>query len=330
MSWRDSLKGDALSWLREPDPINPAIRYFVLRDLLDRPADDPEVVAARSAIMTQGPVPVILDAQHPDGYWERPGGGYGKYHGTVWQIMLLSDLGADPTDARVRRGCDYVLDHSIARNGGFAYTNATTPGGVVHCLNGNLLYGLIRLGYLDDPRLRQALDWQVHAITGEDPMQYYPSGTSGPDFTCAINAMQPCGWGATKALKALSAVPPEQRTAHMRRALERGARFLLRYDLAQANYPFTGKVSSSWFKLGFPLSYWSDVLETLAALVALGYGGDPCLAPAFQWLMSKQDAQGRWQLENALNGKMWIDIEQRGQPSKWITLRALRVLKAVA
>jgi hypothetical protein len=330
LSWLNPVKGDALSWLCEPDPANPAIAYFALRDLLDRPADDPEVQAAQAAIMADGPVPVILDAQHPEGYWQQPGGGYGKYRGTVWQIMLLSELGADPSDERVQRGCDYVLGHSRASTGAFSYTRTSSPGGVVHCLNGNLLHALIRLDYLDDPRVQQALEWQARAITGDEPRQYHPSGTSGPDFACAINAQQPCGWGATKALKALSAVPPERRSPTVRRALERGAHFLLRYDLATADYPYTGRVSPTWFKLGFPLSYWSDVLETLAGLVALGYGRDPRLAGVYRWLLNKQDAHGRWTLEKSLNGKMWIDIEKNGAPSKWITLRVLRVLKAVA
>jgi hypothetical protein len=113
------------------------------------------------------------------------------------------------------------------------------------------------------------------------------------------------------------------------RAIECSVHFLLRYDVARADYPATGKVSPARFKLGFPLTYWSDVLETLAVLVALGYGHDSRLADAYDWLLSKRDAQGRWKLEHALNGKMWIDIEEQGKPSKWITLRALRVLKAV-
>ena len=65
-------------------------------------------------------------------------------------------------------------------------------------------------------------------------------------------------------------------------------------------------------------------------LVELGYGDDPRLANALQLVLSKQDAQGFWKLENTLNGKMWADIEEKGKPSKWITLRALRVLKHVA
>lgn len=72
------------------------------------------------------------------------------------------------------------------------------------------------------------------------------------------------------------------------------------------------------------------MLETLGVLVALGYGRDVRLVDAVDWLLSKQDPQGRWTLEHGLNGKMWVDIEQQGKPSKWITLRALRVVKALS
>ena len=89
----------SLSWLLEPDPQNPGVRYFALRDLLDRSPDELEVRQARKEMMTSGPVPVILATQHPDGYWVKPGGGYSpKYQGTVWQIIFLAELGADPTD----------------------------------------------------------------------------------------------------------------------------------------------------------------------------------------------------------------------------------------
>ena len=87
-------------------------------------------------------------------------------------------------------------------------------------------------------------------------------------------------------------------------------------------------MSSTWFKLGFPLSYWSDVLEITSVLVDLGYGDDPCLESAIQFILGKQDEQGRWKLENTMN-RMWVDIEKKGKPSKWVTLRALRVLKCV-
>ena len=331
-NWKTHLKADPLPWLLEPDPENPGVRYFALADLLDRPANDSEVSAARRAVMTTGPVPIILDAQENDGFWVKPGSGYSpKYRGTTWQIIILADLGADPAaDERVQRGCEYLLSHSIASNGAFSVYTKPVPSGSVHCLNGNLLYALLRLGYGDEPRVQTALDWQARAITGEGAFQYLKSGTSGPSFACSVNEGLPCGWGATKAMKALAAVPSNQRTPVIERAVEAGVAFLFSRDPALADYPYTQRVSSTWFKLGFPLSYWSDVLETTTVLAELGYGNDPRLANALEFILSKQDDQGRWKLENSLNGKMWTDIEEKKKPSKWVTLRVLHLLKQVS
>lgn len=330
LEWQSMLNDNPIPWLLEPDPANPGVRYFALRELLERPEDDPEVRQARASIMATGPVPKILDAQYPAGYWVKPGGGYSpKYRSTVWQIIFLAELGADPADERVRRGCEYILSHSIAANGAFSAYQKPVPSGSILCLNGNLLYALQRLGYRDDPRVQTALDWLVRAITGEGGFRYLRSGTTGPGFACSANEGRPCAWGANKAMKALLAVPEAQRTLAMQRAIAVGAEFLLSRDPAVADYPYSGRVSSTWFKLGFPLTYWSDVLETTTVLTELGYGDDPRLSNALQLILSKQDAQGRWKLENALSGKMWTDIEEKGKPSKWVTLRALRVLKHV-
>lgn len=328
MTHMDILRGDPLPWLLEPDAENPAVRYFTLRDLLDRPEDDSEVRKAKAKIMKSGPVPAILKAQHPEGYWVKTGNSYSpKYQGGVWQIILLAELGADPSDKRVRRGCEYLLSHSLAANGGFSAARAVTSSYALHCLNGNLAAALLRLGYADDPRLKGVVRWLAQAITGEGDFQYYKSGTCGPTFACGINLSQPCGWGAVKAMKAMSAIPPKQRTPGVKRAIKVGADFLLSRDPAAADYPYTRRVSTTWFKLGFPLSYWADVLENVAVLVNLGYGNDPRLENALEFILSKQDDQGRWKLANSLNGKMWIDIEKRGRPSKWVTLRVLRMLK---
>ncbi|MCE7980045.1 MAG: nitrogen fixation protein NifH [Caldilinea sp. CFX5] len=317
----------ALTWLLELDPINPGVRYFALRDLLDRPPADAEVRQAQAAIMTTGPVPQILATQAPNGSWGGPQEENG-YRSTPWQIMMLADLGADPNDERVQRGCDYLLHTNLAANGAFAaLMPRPVPSKAVHCHNGELLYALIRLGRLDDPCVQGALAWQCRAITGVGEVQYYKSGTAGPGFACGVNSGQPCGWGATKALRGLSAIPVERRTEAIQAAIDVGAAFLLSRDPAVADYPYIERVSSSWHKFGFPLSYQSDMLETTAALVDLGYGDDPRLGHALQFILSKQDQQGRWRMERSLNGKMLVDIEAKGQASKWVTLRALRVLK---
>lgn len=317
-----------LDWLLEPDAQNPGARYFALRDLLGLPESDPAVRAAREAVMRGGPVPLILAAQSPEGWWAKPGSGYSpKYQGTVWSLLFLAELGADPADERVRRGCEYLLSHSPAANGAFAASQKPVPSAAVHCLNGNLLYALRRLGFASDPRAQQAQDWLARSIVGEEPITYYASAVSGPGFACAVNEKRPCAWGANKAVRALLQIPPEERSPLIQRALQTGAELLLSRDPAAADYPFTGKVSSAWFKPGFPLSYWSDALETLANLIDLGYAADPRLQAGLEWLESKRAPDGRWKLENNLNKKMWVDIETQGKPSKWVTLRALKALK---
>jgi len=323
------LNADPLPWLLRPDRQHPGVRLLVLRDLLGRPASDAEVVRAQKAVMRSGPVPAILNAMQPEGYWFKPGGGYSpKYLSTIWQIIWLAELGADPTDRRVRTACEYILEHSRAANGAFAYFERPAPHGAVHCLNGNLAWALQRLGFARDPRLWEVLEWIARATTGEGPIDFYASGTNAPGFACAINLQQPCGWGANKSIRALLAVPPRKRTPLIQRALRRGAQFLLSRDPAAADYPYTNRVSSTWFRLGFPQSYWSDVLETVENLALLGHAQDQRLARAWRWVLAKQDDRGRWPLENPIRARMWAEIETERGPSKWVTLRALRALKA--
>ena len=319
------LNNDPLPWLLADDPENPGVRYFALGDLLTMPQDTPEVHRARQAILQSGPVPRILEAQQAEGNWIST---RINYQATTWQIVLLAELGADPQDERVHRGCEYLLQHTIAANHAFSWGQPPVPSSALHCMNGLYLYALTHLGFANDERVQAAFEWQAKAITGElPPNQYYKSGTSGAGFACGVNLGQPCGWGATKAMRALAALPESLRSPAMLRAIQAGVEFLLGHDLTKADFPYTERISSTWFKFGFPLSYWSDILETTAVLVDLGYGADPRLAGVLQLILDKQDAQGRWKLENTLNGKMWADIEVRGKPSKWVTLRAVRVLQ---
>jgi hypothetical protein len=106
---------------------------------------------------------------------------------------------------------------------------------------------------------------------------------------------------------------------------------LFSVDPADATWPagFSDKPSQNWWKFGFPIFYATDLLQVVEALVALGYGADPRLARALAIIREKQDANGRWALEYEYTGKTWVDFGVKKQPSKWVTLRALRVLKAV-
>jgi hypothetical protein len=336
LAWTSRLRADPLPWLLEPD--HPAVRHLALRQLIDRPTDHPEVRESRAAAMRSDPIAAILAAQHPDGHWEKPGPGYAtKYRGTVWQVIFLDQLGAEPAHPRVTRACEYVLSHTQSANGGFGASGAMTaapppPSAVLHCLNGNLLRALIGFGWLDDERVERAVDWQVRAITGDCMKRWYASGTCGPGFACAANEQLPCAWGAIKALGGLARIPVERRSGPMSRAIDIGVAFLLSRDPADADYPAgwgNQRPNGSWFKLGFPSGYVADVLQNLEVLAELGQAKDPRLERAIEWLLARQDEQGRWSNQYAYNGKTWVDFERHGAPSKWVTLRACRVLRRV-
>lgn len=335
VSWRNHVRADPLPWLLARD--TPAVRAATLQRLLGEAPDAPLVAEARKAAMHAEPIRSILAAQDPAGWWVKPGPGYSpKYRGTVWQVIFLDQLGADGTHPRVARACDYVLTWTVTPSGGFGSAGTAAEAGppssrVIHCLNGNLVRALIGLGCLDDERVQGAVGWAARAITGEEAVRWYASGTSGPGFACGANEGLPCAWGALKELAALARIPPRRRSPLVRRAVAQGVEFLFSRDPAAADYPMgwgNTKPSGSWFRPGFPLGYVSDVVQTLEVLAECGHGGDERLARALTWLEALQDADGRWHNRYAYNGKTWIDIERQGAPSKWVTLRACAVLRA--
>ena len=319
------LNADPVAWLLERDEVNPGVRYFALRDLLDRSTDDAELTTAQAAVMDTGPVPAILDAQQSEGYWGKPGPGYTpKYRSTLWQVLFLAQLGANGQNERVRRAIEYVFAHAQTKRGAFAINGR--PSTAIHCLWGNVVRAFLDLGIWGDERLDWAIDALARSITGDGYERYLKSGVQSPGFLCSANYGLPCAWGAVRALWALNGVPSSARTAAVEDAIEASADFLLSHDVVRADYPHKERINSSWFKFGYPLGYVTDVLLNLEVLTEAGLGDDPRVNEAIEFVLSKQDGQGRWKMEYSYNGKMWVDVEKKGHPSKWVTLRAVRML----
>lgn len=336
MAWQEQLKGDSLSWLLAPE--SPGVRYLALRDLLNCPEDDPELCIAREEAHRQGPIASVLAEMDETGYWVEPGPGYNpKYRSTVWALILLAQLGASVgEDERIAQVCAYLLDQALTSGGQF--TASGTPSGTADCLQGNLCWALVELGY-DDPRLTLAFDWMARSVTGEGiapaherqaAVRYY-AGKCGPLFACGSNNRLPCAWGAVKVMQAFSVWPAERRTGLIQRAVQQGVNFLFSTDPAVAAYPsgYSDRPSGNWWKFGFPVFYVTDLLQNVEVLARLGYGDDLRLANALAIVREKQDAQGCWPLEYSYSGKTWVDFGPKKQPNKWVTLRALRVLRLV-
>jgi hypothetical protein len=328
------MRQDVIDWLLEQD--GSGVDYIAMRDLTG--AGEKELVEVKEQVHREGPIAQILDRMDPGGWWEKPGAGYSpKYTGTVWSLILLSQLGASvDADERLSVPCKYYLDHAMTVHGQISANG--TPSNTVDCLQGNMLATMLDMGY-EDPRLNKAFEWMAMTVTGEGvapmgdkstPLRYY-SGKIGPDFACGANNKLACAWGAVKVMLAFSRLPAEKRTGLIERAIDRGVDFLLGVDPATAAYPcgYAEKPSGNWWKFGFPVFYITDILQIAEALVVLGYGDDPRLKNTLDLIRGKQDAGGRWSLEFSYEGKTWLDFGKKKQPNKWVTLRALRVLKAI-
>lgn len=330
--WRSWLRADPTAWLLEDD--NPSVRYLTLVDILDKSHADLEVAEARAAIMTAGVVPAILERQHPEGHWGSPGNPYAKYGGSVWQLVILAELAAEGSDERICRACGFILEAlQDVQSYGFSYQRNKRSGGgrhsgVIPCLTGNLVWSLLRLGWGDDPRVRLAVQWIVRYQRFDDVVDDAPTGWPYDVFVDCWGR-HTCHMGAVKALKALAEIPAADRSDGVRRTIEEGAEYVLRHRIHKRSHDLTRVSKPGWLRLGFPRMYQTDVLEVLGILTRLGYH-DERMRDALDVVVSKQDADGRWTLADTFNGRFLVDIEDKGKPSKWVTLNALRVLKAWA
>jgi len=348
LSWQKLLQKSPINWLLEKE--NPSIRYFTLRDLLEREEDDSELVQAKAAIESSRILTKIFSNQKPDGYWENRERPYlPKYRSTYWQVMILGQMGADKCDERVQRTCEFVLSLQLDEGGFSAYTREQAleeyewmrtrtalkeklqaePQAwaqsllIEHqysCLTGNTCAAMLRLGYDGDSRVKKAVNWLVR-------IQNSDGGWLCPYWKAHVRDTHGCFYGTICPLEAFSEVQESERSTEMKQAIEIGAEFLLMHRLYKADHHGYKVINRQWLRFGFPWFYGYNVLRGLSVLTKLGYIEDERLIDAVKVLIQKRQPDGTWLLESAPTGRMHANIETVGKPSKWITLNALRVLK---
>jgi hypothetical protein len=265
----------------------------------------------------------------------------------VWSLISLAELGASmKEDKRVGTACAYYLAHALAKGGQF--TPAGGPASTADCLQGNMLLSLMDLG-CRDKRLDTAYEWMARTVTYKDmPRKINRDGLApadgvpgpfryldrfGPLFACRTNSDLPCSWAAVKVMMAFSRLPIERRTDLIKRAIDIGVDFFLTGDPSTADFPGhrIGVPDPRWWQFRFPSFWGADILQIAEAFTALGYGADPRLSNTFNLIREKQDENGRWLMEFVDNShKMWVKYGVKGKPNKWVTLRAMRVLKHAA
>lgn len=334
---------ETLDWLTEPD--NPAVAVMTRTEFLGKPmTDDLEALWGRR---NEYPlVAAIVEAQRDDGSWDVPSRDYQKYRGSLWQIHLLGEMYADGSDERIQRGADYAFSRQLD-DGSFSASNGKRSGSIP-CLTANVGRALARMGWARDERVVGALRSCVEL--------YREIGAADCRQMCDFHLNAYCHMLTPKLLLFMAEVPEELwpdgthflrgeciaklRDKHVFRSLpEESKEFEERFwslpsnkregvlEEFMAEHPqLHYKEKAGWLRFGYPLSYNSDALEALWALARSSELTEPAYADALELVRSAADPQMRWKLRNSLNGKMFADVEKKGQPSKWLTLRALQVL----
>ncbi len=327
--WKSHLNSDPIEWLLEEN--NPSVRYFTLRDILDRPKNDLEVKNAQEKIMRIGVVPKILAKQEIGGYWGIPENFYSraKYKGTSWQLITLAELGADGNDERIRKTCEFILKTAQDPiSGAFSYISNKNGEGdyerVLPCLTANMVWSLIKFGYLEDERVQKAIEWIIKYQRFDDEPGKAPNEWPYKRWKRCYGE-RTCHSIIVKSLKVFSEIPKNKRTPEMVDYIGKGAEHMLNHHIYKRSQPPT-LGSFKWLEFGFPLMWNIDALEVLGLLTKLGYK-DERMKDALDIMISKQNDGGKWLLENTFNGRVQVGIERKGKPSKWITLNALCVLK---
>lgn len=294
-----------MAWLLEPE--EPAMRYLASRDFV-RPRPSPRALAVlREEIPSRGWAAAILARQRERTWWERADTCYWpRQMGTYWSLAVLADLGLNRDDDRIANAVEHMLRIHRAPDGGFSPYGPTERSHF--CSTGIMVRTLLQLGYVDDPRTWEGIEWLVAAQLEEGGWDCHAPPESTLD--------------AWEALGAFAAVPPAKRTRELRESIRRGAEFYLSRRLLHE-----GARYARWYELHYPWHYWYDVLVGLDVITALGYGADPRAREALDVLRSRRRPDGRWVIDGT-NGK--LQLEPHGRPSKMVTFLATRVLRRAA
>jgi hypothetical protein len=244
-------------------------------------------------------------------------------------LNLFAELGAQGTDPRIRNTVEFLFAHSQDPQGGGFSPHYDAPSDSdpigIPCLTGNMVWSLIRLGTLNDNRTQRAIEWLLRyqrfddgEIIGERP---YWVGRYKAD--CWGN--HTCMNGVIASLQALAEIPAAQRSSEIDQTLAKGVAYVLLHRVYKRSHDLEKPIAQHYRQLGFPLFHRNDFLRMLLFLSKLGIH-DPRMQEAVETLVRKQNKLGQWKLQKVPD-RMPIPLEKKGEPSKWITLRALTVLK---
>jgi hypothetical protein len=313
-------------WLLEPE--NPSVRYYALRDLMGRPPTDPAVAEAQESIQRSPLVTELLNHQMPDGSWRGARGDLWEEKGSVFSLLLLGELGAIAPKS-TGRALDFLHEHYQLPTGRISYRPVDSPrrregsSTWMWCVTAVALRAALLLGHADHPLVESAVSFfeESHEDKGGWHCSVY---SSDPAKVRPPN----CYMGGIKALGAFSVIPQNKRSKKLRAIMNQEVETCLDNHVCfyRVNPKGEPAIKRSWLKLAFPRYWRSDALEATDVLVSLGIR-DERIQDALDLIRGKQQSDGRWLLDFSETKRAWIQLDEEGTPSKWITLRALRTLR---
>jgi len=310
----------AVDWLIEAD--QPSIRFLTLTQLLHQSPSASEALRARRQIPTSGWVRDLLAEQKDRTYWVYPKSCYHpKDTGTVWILQLLAVLGMDGADPRIRNSCERFLGIHTMPDGGYA-CGIHSKRFSEECLTGRMTAVLLEFGYsTEDPRIWNAFEWLL-----ENQLE-----DGGWNCRHGPKVHHSSIYSTYMALWAFSKIRSQQANASVRRAVRRGVEFMLAHRLFKS-HTTNEIIRADWLRFSFPPNVGYDALQGLKLMIDLGVCRDKRLRDALDLVESKKLPDGRWALDtvpspkNDKTGALTIELESKGQPSKWVTLNSLIVL----
>lgn len=319
MSVDSSQRDNIVQWLLEGDP---AIRWQTLRDLVGASAKTIE--RERQRMAREGWGARLLKRQAASGVWA--GGGKSldsgmytpKWTSTTYTMLQLRDFGLPPRNRQAKKACALLLERGLHADGGIAYgTWAKWTRKGETCITGMVLSILAYFQY-HDARLDILAD---HLLANQMPDGGWncrrPKGATHASMHTTISVLE--------ALHFYQLHRGRNRR-DIQLAQQRGQEFLLVHRLFRSHR--TGSVIRPEFTLfSFPPRWHYDILRALDYFQAVGAKRDKRLSEAVELVRSRQQDDGSWPLQHAYNGKVYFEMERVGKPSRWNTLRALRVLK---